>query len=296
MLFQVGLETSARRPCEFRPSGRFAKVARVCTLAVYRGISPLYPLIVVANRDEFLGRASVAPGPWPDGAPIVAGRDLVAGGTWLRCRTDGSGRVVGLLNRRPAVDRPASGPGERSRGLLCIETLAATSIARAVDGLDDAEVGRYGGFNLFVADLDEALVLDNGQGARRVPLDLGLSALTNLDVNDPRCPRLAGATRRFDALRPLLAGGADVDEAVPALAAVLSSHEDGAAAVDAEAAARFGSDAAVRFARICVHVENYGTRSSSMIFVGVDGAVRYFHADGSPCTTSFEEVPFARGA
>jgi len=270
----------------------------VCTLAVYRAVSPLYPLIVVANRDEFLGRASVGPGPWTDGEPayrsIVAGRDLVAGGTWLGCRTDGSGRIVGLLNRRHAADKAAAGAGERSRGLLCIETLAAPSIATALDGLDDREVQRYGGFNLFVADLHEAVVVDNGQGARRVPLDMGLSVLTNLDVNDPRCPRLAGATRRFDALKPLLAGGADVEESVPALAAVLSSHEDGAAAVDAEAAARFGSDAAVRFARICVHVENYGTRSSSMIFVRADGAVRYFHADGSPCTTPFEEVPLPR--
>ena len=263
----------------------------MCTLAVYRGVSPLYPLIVVANRDEFLGRASSPPAPWPDGDAIVAGRDLVAGGTWLGCRTDGSGRVAGLLNRRPAADQAAAGPGERSRGLLCIETLGAASISAALEALDDTEVGRYGGFNLFVADLHEALVLDNGHGARRVPLEAGLSVLTNLDVNDPRCPRLASATRRFDALKPLLAGGADVDEAVPALAAVLSSHEDGADAVDSEAYARFGSDAAIRFARICVHVENYGTRSSSMIFVRGDGAVRYYHADGSPCTTAFHEVP-----
>lgn len=268
----------------------------MCTLAVYRRVSPLYPLIVVANRDEFLGRASSAPTRWPDGSAIVAGRDLVAGGTWLGCRTDGSGRVVGLLNRRPAADSAAAGPGERSRGLLCIESLAAGSIPSALEGLDDLEVERYGGFNLFVADLQQALVLDNGRGARRVPLEMGLSVLTNLDVNDPRCPRLAGASRRFAALKPLLEGAADVDEMLPALAAVLSSHEDGADAVDPEAAARFGSDAAVRFARICVHVENYGTRSSSMIFVRADGAVRYFHADGSPCTTPFEEVIFARGA
>ena len=268
----------------------------MCTLAVYRRVSSLYPLIVVANRDEFFGRASSAPAPWPGGNAIVAGRDLLAGGTWLGCRTDGSGRIVGLLNRRPAVDRPASGPGERSRGLLCIETLGAPSVPAALAGLDDGEVRRYGGFNLFVADLAEALVLDNGSGARRVSLDTGLSVLTNLDVNDPRCPRLAGATRRFEALLAKLAGGADVNEAVPALAAVLSSHEDGDEVVDAGADARFGPEAAVRFARVCVHVGDYGTRSSSMIFVRADGSVRYFHADGPPCTTAFEEVRLARGA
>lgn len=267
-----------------------AKVAPVCTLAVYRRVSPLFPLIVVANRDEFLSRPATPPAPWPDDGRIVAGRDLTAGGTWLGCRIDGSGRIVGLLNRRPAADQPAASSGERSRGLLCIETLAARSLADHLDGLEDAQVQRYGGFNLFVADLEGALVVDNGDGTRRVQLDDGLSVLTNLDVNDPRCPRLAGATRRFDALKPMLSAGVQIDEIVPRLAAVLSSHDDGAAAVDPVAAARFGSDAAVRFARICVHVDNYGTRSSSMIFVRPDGRIRYFHADGPPCTTAFKEV------
>jgi uncharacterized protein with NRDE domain len=262
----------------------------VCTLAVYREVSPHYPLIVVANRDEFLGRASAAPARWPDDPRIVAGRDLVAGGTWLGCRVDGSGRIVGLLNRRPAANLPASGPGDRSRGLLCVETLAASSIESGLAGLDDVEVARYGGFNLFVADLDKAVVVDNGDGARRVNLEPGLSVLTNLDVNDPRCPRLAGATKRFDALVPMLAGGADAEEVVPALAAVLASHEDGAEMLDDEAIRRFGPEAAVRFARVCVHVNDYGTRSSSMIFVARDGSVRYFHTEGPPCTTTFREL------
>ena len=269
----------------------------MCTLAVYRRVSPLYPLVVVANRDEFLGRGATAPAPWPDDGAIVAGRDLVAGGTWLGCRTDGSGRVVGLLNRRPVADRAASDPGERSRGLLCIESLRAPSIEAALAGLDEAQAARYGGFNLFVADLEQALVVDNGRGVGRVVLEDGLSVLTNIDVNDPRCPRLAGATRRFEALRPMLAAGADLDAAVPALAAVLSSHEDDSAQVeDAAALERFGHEGAARLARVCVHVGDYGTRSSTMIFVRGNGAIRYFHADGPPCTTTFEEVPVARSA
>jgi len=264
----------------------------VCTLAVFRGVSPLYPLVVVANRDEFLGRASSPPEPRPGG--IVCGLDLVAGGTWLGCRTDGSGRIAGLLNRRPALDRPASGPGDRSRGLLCRETLAATSIDAALAGLDAREARRYGGFNLFVADLQRAVVVDNGSGVHRVALPEGLSVVTNLDVNDPRCPRLATASQRFDGLSPLLESGADVDALVPALAAVLSSHDAGSDVVDEVAEARFGRDAAGRFAKVCVHVEDYGTRSSTMIFVGPSGAVRYFHADGAPCLAQYREVVLSR--
>jgi len=263
----------------------------VCTLAVYRGVSPLYPLIVVANRDEFLGRESSPPERWRALPSIVAGRDMLAGGTWFGCRTDGCGRVVGLLNRRPAIDRPSTGPGERSRGLLCIEMLAADSTVPALDGLDAAEAQRYGGFNLFVADLGSAVVVDNGDGLRRVALDEGLSVLTNLDVNDPRCPRLASATRRFEALTSLLAGGANVDEAVPALAAVLASHEAGVESEETDDPALRAVGGSIAFSKICVHVRDYGTRSSSMIFVRADGGVRYFHADGAPCTTPFSEVP-----
>jgi uncharacterized protein with NRDE domain len=267
----------------------------VCTLALYRNVSPRYPLIVAANRDEFLGRAAAPPSAWPSPRGIVAGRDLVAGGTWLGCRVDGSGRIVGLLNRRPAADKPASGPGERSRGLLCVDALASPNLDDFFASLDAREAARYGGFNLFVADLGGACVVDNGIGVRRVSLDAGLSVLTNLDVNDPRCPRLAGATRRFDAVAPLLRSGADVAEAVPALAFVLSSHEAGLEPGFEEDPALRAVGGAAAFSKICVHVADYGTRSSSMIFVDPTGHVRYFHADGPPCKAQFVEVPRAIG-
>jgi uncharacterized protein with NRDE domain len=264
----------------------------MCTLAVYRQVSERYPLIVVANRDEFLGRRSEPPHRWTDPSCVVAGRDLVAGGTWLGCRPDGSGRVVGVLNRRPAADRPASGAGERSRGLLCIETLGAPSIGNALDALDDDSAGLYGGFNLFVADLEQALVVDNGSGVRRTNLERGLSVLTNLDVNDPRCPRLAAATRRFESLLPLIADGVEDDVLVPVLSAVLASHDAGIEDDRDDDDPRVRElGGAVAFSKICVHVADYGTRSSSMIFVSPDGSVRYLHADGPPCVTPFESVP-----
>lgn len=291
----------------------------MCTLAVFRSVSPLYPLVVVANRDEFLGRASSLPS--QRSGNIVCGLDLVAGGTWLGCRTDGSARIVGLLNRRAGLDRAAAGRGDRSRGLLCMDALvgramgdasalpsmgetqalrtiadlsAPWSIEAALAGLDAKEASRYGGFNLFVADLKQAVVVDNGAGVRQVTLVDGLSVVTNLDVNDARCSRLTTATQRFDALSPLLRSGADVDELVPALAAVLSSHTAGSDVVDDVAQARFGHETTGRFAKVCVHIEDYGTRSSTMIFVAPSGKIRYFHADAAPCVAEFRELVLQR--
>ncbi|HYC53399.1 MAG TPA: NRDE family protein [Candidatus Binatia bacterium] len=251
----------------------------MCTLAVYRGVSVAFPLIVVANRDEFLARPAAVPARLATDSAIIAGLDLQSGGTWLGARTDGSARVAGILNRRPSPDHAASGPGEITRGALCMQALAAAS-AGVMRTLTAAEAQRYGGFSLFVADLEQAFVVDNGDGGVRVTeLAAGLSVLTNLDVNDPRCPRLATATQKFSALTPLVEGADSLGLLVPALARVLSDHEGNA---DAQGPGLFG--------KICVHAGQYGTRSSSMIFVAGDGAVRYFHAEGHPCQAAFVRV------
>ena len=57
---------------------------------------PRYPLILAANRDEFYARPTRDAHWWED-APIFAGRDLEAGGTWL-----------GLTCANPAGCAPAS--------------------------------------------------------------------------------------------------------------------------------------------------------------------------------------------
>ncbi len=247
----------------------------MCTLAVYLGVSRAYPLIVAANRDEFFGRPALAPAPFPDRPRVLAGRDLQAGGTWLGARVDGVGRIAGLLNRRPEAQRPGSGPGELSRGLLCLEALDAPSIDSFVAALDARQASRYGGFNLFLAEPGRAIVIDNGAAVRITELEAGLSVLTNLDVNDPRCPRLAGATKLFARLQPRIVAGEAPEKLVPEFAGVLGDHTG---CVDSP------------LSQVCVHTPTYGTRSSSVIFVAADGNARYFHADGAPCATKFEEV------
>lgn len=255
----------------------------MCTLAVYNRVSAAYPLVVAANRDEFFGRPALAPAPLPDRPCVVAGLDVQAGGTWLGARVDGVGRVVGLLNRRPDADRPGSGPGELSRGLLCLDALDAPSIDCVLKTLDTREAARYGGFNLFVAEPGRAVVVDNGGGVRVTELGEGLSVLTNLDVNDPRCPRLAGATAAFAGLGPRVAAEEGPETLIAAFASVLGDHKGSADTGDSSP-----------LSRICVHTPIYGTRSSSVIFVARDGNVRYFHADGPPCEAGFEEVLLSR--
>ena len=44
---------------------------------------PDYPLIVAANRDEFMDRPTEPAQFWKDHPDVLAGRDRVKGGTWM---------------------------------------------------------------------------------------------------------------------------------------------------------------------------------------------------------------------
>jgi hypothetical protein len=108
-------------------------------------------------------------------------------------------------------------------------------------------------------------------------LEPGLHLLTNLDLNDPTCPRIAASHRRFAAAGDAFATDGDVDAFVARLRDVLADHTT---ALDPRGP---GS--------LCVHADAFGTRSSSVLLVPAnERAVRYWHADGPPCRTSLAPV------
>ena len=55
----------------------------MCLAIVAIDALPDWPLVIVANRDEFHAREASEAAPWHDAPDVVAGRDLQAGGTWL---------------------------------------------------------------------------------------------------------------------------------------------------------------------------------------------------------------------
>jgi uncharacterized protein with NRDE domain len=247
----------------------------VCTLAVYLRVFPTYPLVVAANRDEYLDRPAAPPGLLSvEPSRVAGGRDLVAGGTWLGLAE--GGLVAGLLNRRgPAPPDPA----RRSRGLLCLEALACRTAAEAAARVAGEPAGRYNPFNLLLADPHGAFVASQGtnEAARVMPLAPGLHLLTNLDVNDATCPRIAASRQGFAAAGEAFRRDRDPAGLVARLQTVLADH---VTALDPRGP---GS--------LCVHLDGFGTRSSTVLLVPPAGRpARCFHADGPPCCTPLEEV------
>lgn len=172
----------------------------MCTLVLLRRPDHPWPLVIAANRDEMLDRAWKPPARhWPDRPDVVAGLDVLAGGSWLGMNDDGV--VAAMLNRSDSLG-PA--PGKRSRGELVLEALDHPDAADAADALTHLDPAAYRSFNMVVADNRDAYWLRNrGDDATSVevfPVPDGVSMLTAMDLNESRSsPRVRRYRPRFAA-------------------------------------------------------------------------------------------------
>jgi uncharacterized protein with NRDE domain len=106
-----------------------------------------YPLVVIANRDEYYARPTQAAQWWPDMPDIFAGRDLEAQGTWMGVNKNG--RFAAVTNvREPGNVSPA----RLSRGNLTRDYLASNDPAETFLESVESTAGDYAGFNLIVGD------------------------------------------------------------------------------------------------------------------------------------------------
>ena len=177
----------------------------MCTVVILRRPDHAWPVIVGANRDEMLNRPWTPPGRhWPDRADVVAGRDELAGGTWMGLND--AGVTACILNRHGSLG-PA--PGKRSRGELVIEALDHADAAPAAAALADISPAAYRPFNMIVADNTDAWWLAftenaeaSGQGVRTAPIPEGLSVFTAYDRNDTSDGRIAAYLPLFEAASP----------------------------------------------------------------------------------------------
>lgn len=150
-----------------------------------------FPLILIANRDEYYARPT-RDAHWWDDAKIFAGRDLEAGGTWLGVNRQG--RFAAVTNVREAG---AMSPGRRSRGELTRNFLVGAQNAQ--DYLDEVATRAqdYSGFNLLLGDLDALWFYSNREdGPRRI--DPGVHGISNGRFDEP-WPKLSAGKAELEA-------------------------------------------------------------------------------------------------
>ena len=66
-----------------RRIGRHRARALMCVVALAHRAHPDWRLVVAANRDEFHARPSAPLDRWTDADDVLAGRDLLSGGSWI---------------------------------------------------------------------------------------------------------------------------------------------------------------------------------------------------------------------
>jgi uncharacterized protein with NRDE domain len=154
----------------------------MCVVAVAWHAHPRWRLVVAGNRDEYHARASAPLARWDDAPGIIAGRDLVSGGSWMGVAD--SGRFAVVTNIRDA-DGPD--PAKLSRGALVADWLANGRLPEDAD--------RFNPFNLIVTGGDEADYLSNRPISARQTLTKGIHGLSNAipDEHWPRKDRLVAA-------------------------------------------------------------------------------------------------------
>ena len=164
----------------------------MCLIVLAWKTHPDFPLVVVANRDEYFERPTAAAHWWPEPKRLLAGRDEEAGGSWLGVSADG--RFAALTNYRdPSRLSPE---GKRSRGELVVDALTRPALPAWLDGLD-ADADRYNPFNLMVGTKDELFVFESVSRHLR-SLTPGIHGVSNHLLNTP-WPKLQAARRQLEA-------------------------------------------------------------------------------------------------
>ncbi len=107
-----------------------------------------YPLILLANRDEFYERPTAPADFWEDAPNIFAGKDLVHGGTWLGITN--LGRFAAVTNYRD----PFAPKGKLSRGDLVSDFLKTDESVEDYLTKIQTNAADFSGFNLLVGEFN----------------------------------------------------------------------------------------------------------------------------------------------
>lgn len=212
----------------------------MCILALAFHAHPRWPIVVVANRDERHDRASAKLARWEDVPGLIAGRDLVSGGSWLGAFE--GGRLCAVTNRR---GYGAPDPKAPSRGGLVVRVLQGESVPLP-------ELERYNPVSVLAIGARRAGITTNRPGLAAMPLEPGVHGLANGPLNEaaPKVIELKAALGAW-----LAQDQTDRDILIAALRSETAAMETGAPGDG-------------------VFVRNpvYGTRCSTVVTVDANGA------------------------
>ena len=229
----------------------------MCVIAFAWQVHPRWRLLLAGNRDEFHARPSAALARWDD-VPILAGRDLQAGGSWLG--VSDAGRCAVVTNVRDPRD-PQRGA---SRGLLIRDYLTGAEDAAAHAQHLLRVAADYRPFNLLTFDAQAAFYLGNRPQPEAQAVTPGVHGLSNADFNTP-WPKTRALMQR---LQRWIDDGDDTD-----FAALFAALADEQLAPDEHLPdTGVGLEQERRLSSAFIRGADYGTRASTVVAIDHDGA------------------------
>lgn len=239
---------------------------------------PRYSLVLAANRDEFHQRPSAAAQFWDDEPEILAGRDLLAGGTWLGVTR--SGRFAAITNyREPSAPEL---PLERSRGHLVRDYLDSGTTppdyAREVASAGES----YRGFNLLLGTPKELSYASN-RGAGPLAISAGSHGLSN-HLLDTDWPKVHSGRERLEAILQ------DEQPETEAFFDLLTDKTLTPGTIPEDLATSLAPERLMKHYFIVSPV--YGTRCSTVLLVGRDGSVHFHERQFDPTGQAIETRSF----
>ena len=248
----------------------------MCLIVLAHRAHPEYPLVVAANRDEAHARPTAPASWWEGDPPLLGGRDLSAGGTWMGVTRDG--RFAAVTNFREWPPEAA----ERSRGALVAGFLRSADPPEAYAAAVAAEGDRYAGFNLLLSDGASLVYVTNRLEGWRV-LDPGVHALSNHLLDTP-WPKVVRARRAMHAALAA-ASGATLDAPLWELLA------DRVVVADDELPdTGVGRERELLLSPPFITGDLYGTRSSTVLTVSASGDARFVERSVVPGREGWTEV------
>ncbi|HEY6873264.1 MAG TPA: NRDE family protein [Geobacteraceae bacterium] len=232
----------------------------MCLIVFALDCHPRYRLVLAANRDEYFSRPTAPASFWDDAPQVLAGRDLLAGGTWLGVTRER--RLAAVTYYREPRTETRLLP---SRGRLAAEFLAGTMTPEAYLATLHAEEGRYGGFNLLFGN-DSGLFYHANRGDASLRVAAGLHGLSNGLLDTP-WPKVVAAKER---LSGLLREDAVAPEALFALLADRTPYPDPLLPDTG-----FGIERERHLSPIFIAGSDYGTRSATVLLIDRDGRVTF---------------------
>ena len=169
----------------------------MCTSVILINKKSNWPLILGTNRDEYFNRKSLPPNRhWSKHPYIIGGLDKLSGGTW--CAINDYGIIACIHNKISKINNFIP---KESRGKIILKILKGKNIKEVLKIINNIDLSRYDGFNLFFANNDSAYWMKHNVKTKNIyirKVPEGLSILTSSNLNDRKDKKINYYIKRIN--------------------------------------------------------------------------------------------------